>query len=204
MPTTLRTSTGSSAIARVGLIVENGTGMTTANSYSTLEEANTYLYSMQANADVALVWDSLSNDEKRAALISSTRYLDDKFRWYGILYTEAQALQWPRTKNYDERGVLITAGTIPSILKKMTATLALYWEKEGGLYNEVSELGPPKSVKTDGFEVTMNVDPKAGTASQLAGKRFPEVELALKNLGEFKDETWWTNKRTIVRDGELK
>lgn len=201
---TTRTLAGISRIAQVGLIVENGTGLTNANSYTSLEEANAYLFNLQANKDVALVWDPLSDDEKRAALISATMYLDIRYRWYGSLWTESQSLHWPRTKNYDERGILIQAGTIPSILKGMEAILALYWTKEGTLYNTISELGPPKEVQTDGFKVVMNLDPKSGKGSLLEGKRFPEVELALKNLGEFKEDQWWNDKSTVTRDMELK
>lgn len=204
MPTTTRTLSGVCNIALVGMIVEDGLGRTDSNSYSTLGEANAYLTDLQIDPDVSLVWDPLDDDQKRSALISAATYLDVKFRWYGSLFTELQMMQWPRTKNYDERGVVILAGVIPPILKKMNATLALYWVKEGGLFNALSELGPPKDVKTDGFQVTMNLDPKVGKSSLLEGKRFPEVELALKNLGEFKEASWWENKRTVGRDIEMK
>lgn len=186
------------------MVVEDGTGLPNSNSYVDLEDANDFLSNMQAIPDVATYWDILSSDQKTANILAATTYLETKFRFYGNVLTDTQAMQWPRTKNFDERGKVIPAGTIPAVLSKMNALLALYWSKDKNLFNEVSELGAPKSVTTDGFSVTMNSDAKEASVDLLLGKRFPEVELALKNLGEFKEIDWFENKRTIVSTRELK
>lgn len=76
-------------------IVENGTGLITANSY---ESENTFLaYWDLVNPD----WDysGFSDDEILGALIRATTYIDNRYRgrWPGVtLKGRLQALAWPR------------------------------------------------------------------------------------------------------------
>ena len=72
-------------------------GAADANSYVTLEEANTYF---AAGAHLLSdVWNSLPDDDedaaKKACLITATRHMD-RLRFWGCKVSEDQALQFPR------------------------------------------------------------------------------------------------------------
>jgi len=91
------------------LVIETGTGSSTANTYRSVTDAEGFL---EANKEYE-TFKGLKPDEKIYALISSTRYLEMHFRYYGDPFLKTQALQFPRTKNFDNKGLSIAAGTIP-------------------------------------------------------------------------------------------
>lgn len=103
------------------LVVEDGTGLTTANSYATVAEANTYHEGRLHN----LAWQNdYDDDTKAAALVWATRLLD-QLRWEGNRMTTTQALRWPRGNVLDrERDALLDDDEIPAWLKDATAELA--------------------------------------------------------------------------------
>lgn len=173
------------------LTVETGAGLNNANSYISAADAGTLLI---AHPDYAVYWSAKTADEQEKALIKSTEWLDTRFRFYGAALTRIQALQWPRTKNYDHHGILMPGGVVPVVLKKSTALMALQWVKETNLYNVVPETGLPKSVSIEGLSVSFDSGGLEMTA--LTGKRYPEVELMLKNLGVFKEAEFFESRRT--------
>lgn len=68
----------------------------TANSYVTLAEANTY---MEAHLQ-ASIWSALDDEKKKAALVAATRLLDTE-QFAGRRSHQQQSLSWPRTYVYD-------------------------------------------------------------------------------------------------------
>lgn len=72
------------------LVVEDGTGKATGESYVSVADCNAY-----AAANGVSAWIG-SDSEKEAALRKATRYLDTAFRWRGVRSTTTQALEWPR------------------------------------------------------------------------------------------------------------
>ena len=103
------------------VVVETGAGLTTANSYCTVAEADTY----HTTHLYPRVWDEATSDQKARAVIWATRLLDEQCRWRGERASTAQALRWPRTgvaTSDDDDWVSST--TIPSWLKNATAELA--------------------------------------------------------------------------------
>ena len=100
------------------IIVEDGTGLTTSNSYATVAEADTY------HVDVlnGTAWDASADPE--AALIMATRLLDEKVKWRGARNSREQALRWPRSYVYDADGYLVDNDSIPQWLKNATSELA--------------------------------------------------------------------------------
>ena len=77
------------------LIVEDGTGLATAESYCTLVEAAAY-HTAQGNA----AWAALASDTVREqCLRRATAYLVNAYRdkWAGTRMLAAQALDWPRS-----------------------------------------------------------------------------------------------------------
>lgn len=175
------------------LVVENGTGKPTANAYISESRANALLAD---HPDLVAYWTAKTSAERCTAIVKATEWLDLKFRFYGRVKTRSQALQWPRTKNYDHHGVLKVAGTVFLALEKATALIAVQWVKEVDLYNVLSETGLPKSVSVEGLSVSF--DSAASQAAALTGKRYPEVELLLKNLGEVKEGEFFDSKRTEI------
>ena len=95
-------------------------GASNANSYCTLEEANTYheghLY--------AATWNNATDANKKTALVMATRLLDQGIKWTSSKNSSSQALEWPRTAAYDPDGYLISTSEIPTFLKNATAEFA--------------------------------------------------------------------------------
>jgi len=115
----------------IELIVEDGTGLATANSYVTVAEADlfhsTNLYSTLWPAD---------DEQKKKALITATRLIDQQVIWGGFRKTIGQALQWPRSEVIDPdlQGTVqpyfqdppfVANDSIPKFLKDAVCLLAL-------------------------------------------------------------------------------
>jgi hypothetical protein len=75
------------------IVVETGNGLSTANSYATVEEFVAF-HTDRGNTTLA----EADTDQIEAALIKGTDYLGQKFRllWKGSRATETQRLNWPR------------------------------------------------------------------------------------------------------------
>lgn len=116
--TSTETASGSAAFT-----VEDGSGSTTANSYCTVQFADTY----HAAMGNPTAWSSLSEASKKDALRVATRAADERYgmRWAGERYTSAQALDWPRAWAVDAAGNDIGTDTIPTRLQQWTARAAL-------------------------------------------------------------------------------
>lgn len=107
----------------MALRVEDGTGVSDANSYIALAEADTY-FQERGNAE----WGALSVAEKEQALIRATDYLEQRYdgRWRGARAGAGQALSWPRSYAYafgDERRP-ISSEVVPLRLRYATCELA--------------------------------------------------------------------------------
>lgn len=71
--------------------VEDGTCVSDANSYISLEEASQY----QKNKNRS-EWLALSDEEKMVSLIKATQYVDKLYTWKGVRKFESQVLSFPR------------------------------------------------------------------------------------------------------------
>lgn len=78
----------------MALIVEDGTGKSDANSYISVDEANSY-HSGRGNT----LWETLSTTEKEQAIVRSVDYMIQVYRlkWDGTRNTTVQALDFPRS-----------------------------------------------------------------------------------------------------------
>lgn len=85
------------------LTVEDGTGLSGANSYASENTADDY-----AEARSWSDWAAATSEAKEAALIEATIYLDTSYAWKGAIEGEAQALAWPREGVTDREGREIT------------------------------------------------------------------------------------------------
>ena len=104
------------------LVVEDGSGLTNANSYISVADATSYfdghLYSSE--------WDDASNTQRETALVMASRLLDEWIDWSGARATENQGLRWPRYNTYDRDGYALDSNIVPPFLEVATAEQALY------------------------------------------------------------------------------
>jgi hypothetical protein len=105
----------------MALVVENGIGLSTAESYASVAEADMY-HANFGNAG----WTG-TDTQKEVALRRATQYLDGtyKTRWGGYRKTRDQTLDWPRSFTADYEGFYIPVNAIPKSLKDATAEVAL-------------------------------------------------------------------------------
>lgn len=97
-------------------------GGATANSYITEADATAYLTSSRLYISA---WTSATLANKEVALIWATSLIDTSYEFEGSKWTLGQALRWPRIGAIDIDGVLISSGSVPEVLKRATALLAL-------------------------------------------------------------------------------
>lgn len=102
------------------MVVETGAGLSTANSYVSVDDADIYHEKRLHITD----WSSSTGSTKEAALMWATSLLDRMVDWDGTKYTSTQALRWPRSGIYDVDGYSIDSDTIPQFLKDATAEYA--------------------------------------------------------------------------------
>lgn len=78
---------------RMSLIVEDGTGLSTAESYGSVADADTY------HANIGnTTWGTLTTAVKEQLLRKATNYMIQTYRmrWAGVRKNDTQALDWPR------------------------------------------------------------------------------------------------------------
>jgi hypothetical protein len=109
------------------IVVEDGTGLTNANSYCSLVDANTYNL---GNVYYSDYWDALDDDVRENHLIKASEYLDIYVDWFGTRVYETSGLRWPRSGVIDLDGNAIDDGIIPVNLAKATAEMAYFLSKE--------------------------------------------------------------------------
>lgn len=103
--------------------VEDGTGLSAANSYVSVTEANDYLIQ---NNFVFPTWDAIESGDKQKVLSWASRYLDQKARWNGEKTVKESGLRWPRKGVEDVDGEEIPEDVIPIQLKQATIEMARY------------------------------------------------------------------------------
>lgn len=111
----------------MAIVVEDGTGLANAVSYLSVANADSH-HAARGNvrwttgAAAAVV----TNEQKEAALVKATDFLDKFFgrKFIGGKYSQEQALAWPREDAIDPNGFDLRL-EVPRQLKMATAELAL-------------------------------------------------------------------------------
>ena len=106
------------------LVVETGSGSSSANSYESVAGADTY--HADHNDPVPTTWSDATGLRKETALKNATQYLDAVYnnKWLGLRSNSGQRLDWPRTGIVDRDGFSVTSSTMPRVLLECTAILA--------------------------------------------------------------------------------
>ena len=122
-----------------------------ANSYLTLDEANTY-FEGRFGADL---WMTFTDDQKMQLILTSTKVLDNCL--FGGLKTDpTQPLNWPRKNLFNRDGRLIDRASIPAKMKEATCEYAYWvWTEEDRLLSDV-EIQQVDSVNLGPLDIKVN------------------------------------------------
>ena len=110
------------------LIVEDGSGIEDANSYSDIATALAYI-NLRQSAKLT-PFKSAIESNRVAALILASEYIDLRWRYEGVItfpgddVTLPQALQWPRDGAVDDRGLIVADDELPLSLVNATIEYA--------------------------------------------------------------------------------
>jgi len=105
-------------------VVEDGSGLATANSYASLVFGDTY----HSRLDAPVAWSGASTVAKYNALRRASAYIDDMLggRWRGARTSSTQALAWPRAGVVDaDTNDTYLSNVVPLRLQQATAEVAL-------------------------------------------------------------------------------
>jgi hypothetical protein len=155
----------------VSLIVEDGTGLSTAQSYVSVADCTTY-HAAHGNAE----WAAAATDALReAALVRATIAIDSRGfgNWRGMKYLTTQALDWPRSGAWDTDGVPLSG--VPQKLIEATCEAALVELESSGALSKKAESGL-KSIKIGSIEKTWM------GASGAAAISYPAIYSPLRRL----------------------
>lgn len=153
------------------LIVEDGSGLSTADAFVSLADADTYF-----TAYDGALWNG-SDEQKKTAIRRATAWLSTAFVWQGTkTHGRSQALAWPRAGIVDREGWGITSDEIPFEIKEATYRAALYeHDNPFGLTPEIVAGGVVKREKVDVIEIEYAIGSEGG------GSKVPSLT-AINNL----------------------
>lgn len=106
----------------VALVVEDGTCVTGANSYISLEEAVKY-QTERGRAE----WLALDDDGRAASIVRATQYVDSLYVWKGRRKFREQELAFPRVMILDLDGFPVEG--VPRQMKQAVLEAAYYGRK---------------------------------------------------------------------------
>jgi hypothetical protein len=104
----------------VALIVEDGSGVASADTYISLNDADTY-HENRNN----VTWAALSDDAKEGQLRLAAQMLDSEWRWKGVRVTATQARIWPRAGVTDNDDIYFAEDSVPTTVVEAQAELAV-------------------------------------------------------------------------------
>ena len=164
------------------MIVEDGTGLTDANSYASVEFADDYF-----SARGVSEWDDLETEVKEQSLIKATDFIDNVYQWYGKKEFDNQALRFPRVSIRDYEGAEIKG--IPLCLKQAVCDAAVLVSSGTELFETASENGDVVSENITSLAFTYANN---GSRSTTSTTLYDSINTKLR--GMFKD----ASKNTII------
>jgi len=161
------------------IILEDGTGVSNANSYVTLAESETYFA-----AKGELGWAG-TDDFKNQNLINATTALDALYgqRFISFMADELnQALLWPRDDTYDLNQRRIEEGTIPNSLKNAQMEMALLNQNGVNLYPEGNTNNDITQRAVSIGDISDSKTFQSTNKEQATYEGFREIELILRPI----------------------
>ncbi len=153
------------------IVVEDGTGLPTANSYLTTDEADDLL-----SVNIYATWGSLTDDAKEALLMWATRLLDERVKWHGRKVHQTAGLAWPRYGVRDREGFCVDDNLVPAPVKLATAILANHLVVNGADPEAVDTSNNLTELKVDVIQLKFDAN--------ILKQKYPvEVQYILQGLG---------------------
>jgi hypothetical protein len=162
----------------MALTVEDGTGLTNAESYLSVADTDTYL----ANHGNPTVWSSASTAQKEESLRLATQYLDAQYgaRWKGRRSNEDQRLNWPREGVVDADAYVIDTDEMPQALKDACAEMAYRHRNGEPMLADLES--SDRSIKRERVKAGPVEEEKEYFGAKPTQKRYPLVDLLLRPL----------------------
>ena len=135
----------------LNFVPEDGTGLSTATSYTTVAFADAHFGDVDNT-----VWDGLSNDNKEDALNQAARYINRRFcsQFVGYKKRREQVLEWPRYDACTYDGWTIPGTEVPAEIQRAACEYALIYVTNGSLFPssagaaDNASTGTPKTAET--------------------------------------------------------
>lgn len=162
----------------MAFVVEDGTGLSTANSYLSDTDADTYF----ADHGAPATWTGTAA-VKQEALRMATQYLDAVYgsRWKGRRRLSTQSLDWPRINAVDNDDYAIAFDALPQELQDATSEAALrHLTETGGLLPDVDTSS--SNIKSERVKVGPIEEEIAYTGSKHKFKKFSIIDAILDPL----------------------
>lgn len=163
------------------IIVENGTGLATAETYCDSDYVEAYVTAQNRVA----AWTALTDAAKEAALREAALVLDGQFgsRFTGQRVKDTQSLEWPRCGATDVDGFCIASDTVPEQLKKACAELAIETISQTNAQLVVNSSSSAPIVKEMVKAGPVETETEYGAGGQLADHiDFRRVKMILRRL----------------------
>jgi hypothetical protein len=141
----------------MSLIVEDGSGLGTANSLARLDEADAY-HAERGQTD----WAGADESAREAALIRGSAFLCRHYSWRGYRLSPGQALCWPRMGVLDDEGWPVAADIVPPAVRRAACEAALR-ELSASLDPDLPRGGRIAKEKVDALEVAYSSAAPAGS-----------------------------------------
>lgn len=161
----------------MAFVVETGSGLSTANSYLSVADADSYHTDHGAPA----AWTAATTAAKQSALQLATQYIDAMYgeRWLGERINETMALDWPRYNVIDRDGYTVASTAVPAQVEQATAILALNVVNGDTL---IPDMAAGANVVSEAVSVGSISSSKTYAGYKTAGKLYPLVAKILAPL----------------------
>ena len=160
------------------MIVENGTGLPNADSYVSVEFADSYFSARGVSA-----WVALTQTQKEQALIKGTDFIDSIYQWYGKKATTEQSLRFPRVNLRDYEGQEVTG--VPNCLKQAVCDASMLSANGTELFQTKNENGDVVSETITTLSFTYSKSDKSEKTTQTT--LYDSINTKLRGL--FKEST---------------
>lgn len=160
----------------MSLIVEDGSGLSTAESYCSVADATTYIDNFGTDA----TWSALSTTEQEVCLRKATRYLEGKYhgRWIGERRVTTQKLAWPRVGARDVDDILLPYNELPDELVEATAELA----RKAASEDIMPDVDEPGAVISESVSIGPISESKSYQSGKIEYKRYSVVDRLVRRL----------------------
>jgi hypothetical protein len=134
----------------MALVVEDGSGVSGANTYAAVATVDAYHAARKAPLGVCAAWTTATTAQKEAAILTAMAFVEG-LSWNGVKASSENALEWPRTYVVDRNGFDVASDAIPAAVVNAVCEAAIReLESPGTLLPDKSRDEGIKSVAVPG------------------------------------------------------